>query len=334
MKIKVSDIEANPYRGMDKYPIDRAKVDAFKNSIHEKGFWENFIVRPYPAKKGKYQIAYGHHRLVALKELRVKEVDNIPCHNLTDDQMMQIMAEENLNWETSPTIINLTVQQAKEYLDKKVKENNYGALEESFRCLFDSEWDFKNIKGKGVGRKTITKFLGKNWEVKEWFVQAALATLKAEKEGTLDRAALETIPHIDPANAFRNEVTKHRIPKSQQKKIAREIVKEKIGSKHIPDLVAEHSTLPPLERKKSKAQKPVPMLDDFVKETIVAMHDVYLKLCRIKNHLDNIQSNLIRRPFGSQCRELNKLLNNIIEEYENEKAKKTKETKALASVNS
>ena len=112
MKIKVKNIVANPYRKIEHYPIDKAKVDALKTSIKEKTWWDNVLLRPHPTEKGKYQLAYGHHRWFALQELGFKEID-VPVRDIGDATMLQIMAEENLNWSTSPAVTIQTVLIAK-----------------------------------------------------------------------------------------------------------------------------------------------------------------------------------------------------------------------------
>ena len=105
MKIAVKDLEPNPYRKEEHYPYDRAKIEALKTSIKEKTFWDNILVRPHT---WKYQLAYGHHRWISLKELGIKEID-IAVRDLDDALMLQIMAEENLNWSASTAIMTHTI---------------------------------------------------------------------------------------------------------------------------------------------------------------------------------------------------------------------------------
>jgi len=115
MKVLVENLVENPFRKLEKYPIDPYKVEALKISIGETTFWDNILTRE---RNGKYQIAYGHHRLIALRELKIKEVD-IPVKDISDADMIRIMANENMDdWNLSPAIINETVAVAKEYLDR------------------------------------------------------------------------------------------------------------------------------------------------------------------------------------------------------------------------
>ncbi len=61
----IKDIKANPFRHINRYPIHREKVVALRESLRKTGFWDNVVAR---ARDGKAEIAYGHHRLAALKE--------------------------------------------------------------------------------------------------------------------------------------------------------------------------------------------------------------------------------------------------------------------------
>jgi len=94
MKFALKDIRPNPFRRIEKYPIDQEKVDALKESISTTEFWDNIVARM--GEDGKPELAYGHHRLEALKQLfpGTHEVSLI-IRKLTDAQMIQIMAREN-----------------------------------------------------------------------------------------------------------------------------------------------------------------------------------------------------------------------------------------------
>ena len=196
MKIKVNDIDPNPYRKIEKYPIRRDKVEKLKSSIDNTGFWDNIIAR----KNGnRYQIAYGHHRLVAVKESGITEVD-IPIKILDDETMIKIMANENMeDWETNTAVINETVFTVKEFLGK--------------------------FPQKHVGVKEIHKFLGKAWS--EDTIKTALATIKDE---TIDREAVEVFDTPYHSHTLRNEIKKDLyggvIPKEEQKQFAQEIKRE------------------------------------------------------------------------------------------------------------
>lgn len=92
--IPLSKLKPNPFRRLDEYPIQREKVDALKESIESTGFWGNIVARE---SGGEYQIAYGHHRLIALQEsLKKTSQVEIIVRKLTNEQMIQMMARENM----------------------------------------------------------------------------------------------------------------------------------------------------------------------------------------------------------------------------------------------
>lgn len=109
---KVKDIQPNPFRNMKQYPIKRQKVDALKESIKRTTFWDNIVAR---VVNGKPQIAYGHHRLVALQEALPKNTEvGLIVRDLSDGDMLKIMARENMEewradlsvrWETIRAVV-------------------------------------------------------------------------------------------------------------------------------------------------------------------------------------------------------------------------------------
>jgi len=95
MIFAVRDIQPNPFRHLERYPIRRNKVEALRESLRSTGFWGNVVCR---VVNGKPQIAYGHHRHVALKEeFGPNEKVDLIVRDLTDEDMIKIMARENLD---------------------------------------------------------------------------------------------------------------------------------------------------------------------------------------------------------------------------------------------
>lgn len=105
----VKDIKPNPFRHMERYPIRKEKVAALRESLRTTGFWGNVVAR---ASNGKAEIAYGHHRLAALKEeYGPNQKVDLLIRNLSDDSMIQIMARENMEeWGTNAAIEQETVR--------------------------------------------------------------------------------------------------------------------------------------------------------------------------------------------------------------------------------
>lgn len=227
MQIKVKELLSNPFRNMNKNPINQAKVDILKSSIEQTGFWDNIMARYHPEQKGKYQLAYGHNRLEAIKQLSIVEID-IPVRDLDDATMLQMMANENFQQDKmSPKVINETVSVAKEFLDGELAK--YGSWEEVqkdlnkfIQILFDTEHSFIQTKTHGVGHTTIRKFLGVGW--KQTQIQHALSTLKDE---SIDREAVEAFETSTESEDFKKIMKERKIPKEKQLEIATTIAKER-----------------------------------------------------------------------------------------------------------
>lgn len=104
MKIAIKYLRPNPLRG--EHPIDRKKIEAIKSSIRTTGFWDNLLVRKtesieHGLRVDTFQIAYGHHRLAALKELITEQLIDenyeldLQVRRLDDSAMVRIMAASN-----------------------------------------------------------------------------------------------------------------------------------------------------------------------------------------------------------------------------------------------
>jgi hypothetical protein len=100
-RIAIGELRPNPFRRLDEYPIVREKVDALKRSIASTGFWGTIVGRP--ADDGRVEIAFGHHRLVSLREsLGPEQEVEIIVRELTNEDMLRMMADENLEeWGSS-----------------------------------------------------------------------------------------------------------------------------------------------------------------------------------------------------------------------------------------
>lgn len=96
-RFKLMDIRPNPFRHLDRYPIDEKKITALRASIQSTGFWDNVVARVDQDQDRRPQIAYGHHRLTALREEYPPdhEVDLI-IRDLSDEVMLKMMAAENM----------------------------------------------------------------------------------------------------------------------------------------------------------------------------------------------------------------------------------------------
>jgi len=245
MKIKVSDLKPNPYRNLEKYKIDPYKVDALVISIKETSFWDNILARPW---NDFYQLAYGHHRLLAIQKVGLKTID-VPIRELDDATMIQIMANENMEqWGSNPTVIKESVRVAKKFLDRELtKYNTIEKMRKSHLIkLLDvkREQEYQKLRTVGSGQTTILKFLGGNW--KQHMIQEALVQLRESKEMQEAEEVFET---QSEAQEFRKtikkleEKEKIRIPEKKKKEVAKQVAqtrKETKGKKKKGEKTDRH----------------------------------------------------------------------------------------------
>lgn len=120
-RIAISKVAPNPFRHVERYPIRADKVQALRESIRKTGWWGNIVARE---SGGKVQIAYGHHRLEAVKkELGASAEIEVIVRDLDDEAMLQIMARENMEeWGSSAVVEQETIRAVVEaYADAKIK---------------------------------------------------------------------------------------------------------------------------------------------------------------------------------------------------------------------
>jgi ParB/RepB/Spo0J family partition protein len=287
MKIYVRDLKPNPFRHFAKYPILRDKVNSLKNSISETDFWDNVLARESPGKEGVYEIAYGHHRLAALRELGIKEVD-IPVRKLEDATMIRIMANENLDdWRSTPAVINETVAVAKEFIDSEMaKAETLESANKSISGLFVDTHAFNTCKAQGAGQTTILKFLGGNW--KQWMIQESLSVI-ADKE--VDREAVEEFDTQKQAETFRKAVKRVGVPKAKQKALAKKIKKEGRDSRREIDAAVEDSPDAELSAKMRKKAEPKmpPHISEYLDQCIerqLATNSVFKEILDNRDQID------------------------------------------------
>lgn len=302
MKIKVEDLEPNPFRKMATYPIDRAKIKALKASIREKTFWDNILVRK---DKGKFQLAYGHHRWIALKELGIKDID-VPVRDIDDATMVKIMAEENLGWSTAPKIIIQTIQTAKEFLDGELAKYETwedACAEEIFSTNFPNIHNakaFAKLKQQKVGRDTLIKFLGDNWTA--YYVQTALDIIKNEN---VDKEAIGKLPKLKAAIAFTKSVDKFtKVTGEKPKATVQRKVAEKLSDLDISKSQIYENLI--TEQYPGTGKRTVPQVDfsNYVSETADA-------LVRLSRKLTNIRQVTKKYPNEQIPEEMYGLLDSI-----------------------
>ncbi|NCU42102.1 MAG: hypothetical protein EOM19_05305 [Candidatus Moranbacteria bacterium] len=252
MKVKIKDLKPNPFRDMRRYPIDENKVDMLRKSFLKTGFWDNIVGRKNSIG---YEIAYGHHRLIALNKEFKKDFEiELQVKEISDPDMIRIMADENDEYYgASPSVINETVRVARDYLKEHPEEQPRprAGTKNSTEC------------------QTIALFLG--W--KEHRIRESLEAIKDIDEGTIDKDTYERFKTQYQADAFRKTAKKVNLKPEEQKRVAKRIKDDKKGYRHF-----EQEMLKEKYGKKPKKQKDSIDISDFVSILAKDIESIELRL--------------------------------------------------------
>lgn len=207
MKIQVKDLRPNPYRNIGEYPISEDKIKLLVASIRDTTFWDNILARK---NNGYVEIAYGHARLASLQREESgygmnAEVD-IPVKILSDEMMIKIMANENMNdYDSIPSIINETIRCVRDFLLKN--KEIVATLIDKRSNLYQSNSAIKkmgkNIDEGIIGATLISRFLGGSeagWG--ETKISTALRELGLIEEKILDKDAINMLPDQTRSREF------------------------------------------------------------------------------------------------------------------------------------
>ena len=188
MKVKVKELKANPFRDLENYPFNMEKIEKLKKSIEQTGFWDNILARQV---NGQIQIAYGHHRLKALQEVYSPDyMVEVPIKDLSDELMLKIMANENMEeWQSSVAVIDETVRAVRGFLSRETQ----------------------------ISANQIANFL--SWPLTR--VSESLVRINAIENSGIDKQAVETLPTAKAATAF--VAAAKGLTPEQQRKVADKI---------------------------------------------------------------------------------------------------------------
>lgn len=227
-------IEDNPHREPTAYVYDDAKIVELMEIIADLTFWENILARK--TKDGRIQIAYGHHRLEAVRRLLAEgmteyktiKINVRPESQLTDEVMLKIFIQENKDtWGEIPQNLCMSILQVQAHLtgilnaskDKDEFLKKIGAA----GALTVDDRAFTRMKNSGVGASTIAQFLGDTWSRQT--ISDALQVLK-DDEATFKLA--QNLPNVTLAHRFQKLVTLEAETKKDDPVMATEEVQRKV----------------------------------------------------------------------------------------------------------
>lgn len=233
MLVKVKDIRPNPFRNINAYPLSQTKIDLLIGSINKTGFWDNILARK---KDGNIELAYGHHRFFALQDKRSgygkdAQID-IPVKDISDDDMLRIMADENMDeYSPAPKVVNETVRAVRDYLRTRAKNP--------------------------VTIDSIYKFMGAGWSKRR--IEFALREVELIDKGVVEKEAIEILPTQRKSSTFTSHVSRMKtthhisIPKHEQLAVAKTIKEEDTPEEKVEDVFHRKS---PTYRQAIAASRP------------------------------------------------------------------------------
>ena len=172
------------------------------------------------------RIAYGHHRLAAIREVfKATDFVDIPVKELDDATMIKIMANENMEtWTALPRVIDETVRVTKQFLEDHPEEMK----------------KLGQVKIGSVGADFISRFLG--W--KESRIGYSLERLKMITDDTIDKEVIDSFPTERAARNFISNVKEFDIPKEKQKAVADRYKETGSGERAMRNAVIEEVIIP------------------------------------------------------------------------------------------
>lgn len=198
MKIKLKNIKKNPYRDLNKYPIDQEKVKKLEKSIEDTDFWDNLLARNI---NDNIELAYGHHRLEALKNIYGNDFEiDVTVKNINDETMFKIMVNENDSWYDTVSNIDEAAEQAIKFLALK--------------------YDKKEEK---VTAENLQDFLG--WTSGK--AKYSILRINAVKNGKINRETLNSIKQSSIATRFVNSINGAK--KDHIETIAKEVINKDLS---------------------------------------------------------------------------------------------------------
>lgn len=217
---RIGDIRPNPFRNIDRYPINREKVEKLKESIGRTDFWDNLVARI--GADGKPEIGYGHHRMVALREMFPAEHEiSLIVRDLDDADMLHVMADENMQeWAASTAVLKETVRAVRDFLVVSQPKVSTGGRPPENGSI-----------------SSIASFLG--WP--EWRVQDSLALITAEEAGSLKPEDTDGLA-LDTAIRLQRSVSKIKEPEVKRAAVARvrgDLKAGRLAVRGIPDVVRQ-----------------------------------------------------------------------------------------------
>lgn len=193
-QIAIRDILPNPFRRIEHYKLNEEKIIALQESFKATGLWPIIIARWQNGTGSKVEIAYGHHRLEAAKRsFGLDGKMGIIVNSVSDEQMLKMMANENLeDWGAEFIVTMETVQATVEAFGEGLialpepKQEN--PMDVRFAPGFMRGSNNRGARHRRYTAPTLARFLGWTSQGGQAKILAALSALEYIETRVLDRA--------------------------------------------------------------------------------------------------------------------------------------------------
>jgi len=242
-KFRVGDIRPNPFRDLARYPLDPVHVDRLRASIRSTGFWNTVVARKVD---GVPELAFGHYRLEAARQ-EYGEDGRIPLNieDLSDDRMLRMMAEENMEpsrnaAEAAHEVVRAVVlayAEGRVALEVPAPHRGEARCAPSFRLV---RLQTDSAPALTYTVSTIVSYLGGTWS--EHRVENALTQLAATEANDVPAGVFHDIgPRnarevVDAARAAQREARQAGIEEGRAREIGQEVAVE------VADGLRNHAT--------------------------------------------------------------------------------------------
>jgi hypothetical protein len=329
--IPIEQLLPNPYRNLDEKYFKESVILELVKSMQDTGVWAGIIARP---KGKKYEIAFGHHRLEAMKRLEIKEAPIDVQENLSELFMLKMMIYENGSGEDEGRETKVVIDEigkAKNLLEKELKNiNNWSELTSylELRGIFKSKrafdtWKGKNNPNKEVGKDILTNYLGVPYLTN--INNYIYLTNTDKKDVEIDLQAAELFVKPGHAKAFVKYVNDEKIEKDEQMPLAEKIIdrieksitdedKKELGiNKNELTIDGIRNTADHLRYGQKFANKELikPDMDQTINHYIRYLDMVATGMSQIFNNWDDINPSL-QRDYISEFQKLYKVHQNFM----------------------
>lgn len=256
----------NPNRSFAINPLAPTKIDDLMKSINTTGFWDNVVITPVQDDAWKARIGemttqeylaslpadhvldfpaylcYGHHRVAALAAVGLTEM-NVPCKDVTDEQLLLMMAFENKgDWTHAGILVMIeTVRQVKDQvqatLDACASFEDYQAAGHTF---FKDSKAFKNAKSQGVGYRAMLGIMD-GWTESD--IRPAMTAIEHVDSDIYTLQDIGGIPSAGVLNEFNKLAKQIRAQKAWPTYVQKELVTEAANYIKAPDKGATLKTV-------------------------------------------------------------------------------------------